>query len=59
VIGGGPDSGLAPSIFHALALNLAAFTLLGTGLVWLRYQLAIKEQELESVYAQAALKEVA
>jgi heme exporter protein C len=59
VLGGGENSGLAPPILHVLLINVAAFTVLGALYVWLRYQLQLKEQALESAHAQMALKGVA
>lgn len=59
VMGGGANSGLDPAMLHVFLFNLAAFTLLGAGFIWLRYKLALQEQALESAHAQAALKGVA
>lgn len=56
VMGGGPDSGLAPPILHVFLTNLALFTVLGILYLVLRYKLQIQEQALESAHAQAALK---
>jgi heme exporter protein C len=56
VIGGGPDSGLAPPILHVFLTNLALFTVLGIIYLVLRYKLAMQEQKLESAHAQAALR---
>jgi len=58
VIGGGPDSGLAPAILQTLLITVAAFTLMGALFIWLRYRLQMAEQALESAHAQAALKGV-
>lgn len=58
VMGGGPDSGLAPPILHVFLTNLALFTVLGIIYLVLRYNLAMQEQALESAHAQAALKGV-
>lgn len=59
VIGGGPDSGLAPPILHVFLTNLALFTVLGIVYLVLRYKLQMQEQTLESAHAQAALRGVA
>ena len=59
VLGGGPDSGLAPPILEALLINVAAFTALGILYLVLRYKLETREQALEDAHAQAALKGVA
>lgn len=59
VMGGGPDSGLAPPILHVFLTNLALFTVLGILYLVLRYKLQMQEQKLESAHAQAALKGVA
>jgi heme exporter protein C len=59
VIGGGEGSGMAPAIWHVFLLSLIAFTLMGAMFVWLRYNLALQQQTLESAHAQAALKGVA
>jgi heme exporter protein C len=56
VIGGGPDSGLAPAIMQTLLINVAAFTLLGLVYIWLSYKLQREEQTLEAAHAQAALR---
>jgi heme exporter protein C len=58
VIGGGPDSGLAPPILHVFLTNLALFTVLGVIYLFLRYRLQTEEQALESAHAQAALRGV-
>ena len=59
VMGGGPDSGLAPPILHVFLTNLALFTVLGLLYLALRYKLQREEQALESAHAQAALRGVA
>jgi heme exporter protein C len=59
VMGGGPDSGLAPPILHVFLTNLALFTVLGLVYLALRYHLQMQEQALESAHAQAALRGVA
>ena len=59
VMGGGPDSGLAPAMLHVFLTNLALFTVLGIIFLWLRYKLQMQEQALESAHAQAALRGVA
>jgi len=58
VIGGGPDSGLAPPILHVFLTNLALFTVLGILYLALRYKLQMQEHALESAHAQAALRGV-
>jgi len=58
VMGGGENSGLAPAMLHVFLINLVAFTVLGILFVWLRYQLQMQEQALESAHAQLALKGV-
>ena len=57
-MGGGENSGLAPAMLHVFLINLVAFTVLGILFVWLRYQLQMQEQALESAHAQLALKGV-
>jgi heme exporter protein C len=56
VLGGGPDSGLDPTILHPLLINVAAFTVLGLLFVYLRYKLQLKEKALEAVHAMASLR---
>jgi heme exporter protein C len=59
VLGGGPDSGLAPAILHTLLLNVAAFTIVGIIYLVMCYKLQMQEQALESAHAQTALRGVA
>ena len=44
VLGGGPESGLDPTIMHPLLINVAAFTVLGLLFVHLRYKLELKRE---------------
>ncbi len=57
VVGGGEGSGLDPVMAHALLWNLAAFTLYGALVVWLRYRLQVAEVTLEQAHAERALQE--
>ena len=57
VVAGGPGSGIDPAMWHALLANWAAFMAFGTLLIWMRYNLARFEQQLDERHAMAALKE--
>jgi heme exporter protein C len=59
VMGGGANSGLDPAMKQVFFLNLALFTVMGIVFLVLRYKLQMREHELESAHAQAALKGVA
>jgi heme exporter protein C len=59
VMGGGQNSGLDPAMAHVFLFNLAAFTVMGIVFLVLRYNLQMREHELEMAHAQAALKGVA
>jgi len=59
VIGGGPNSGLAPSILYTLLTNVAVFTLMGGLFIFLRYKLQRQEQVLEAAHAELSLRGVA
>ena len=59
VIGGGPNSGLAPSMWPPLLWNWLAFSMLAIIVVVARYRLQMMEQEVEDRHAQAALQESA
>jgi heme exporter protein C len=56
VIGGGANSGLAPSMWPPLLWNWLAFSMLAVILVVARYRLQMMEQEVEDRHAQAALQ---
>ena len=56
VIGGGPNSGLAPSMWPPLLWNWLAFSMLAIIVVVARYRLQMMEQEVEARHAQAALQ---
>jgi heme exporter protein C len=55
VIGGGSGSGIHPAMLHALLINFLAFSVFAIVLIWLRYRLAVMEQQVESAYATKAL----
>lgn len=57
VIAGGPGSGIDPAMWHALLANWMAFIAFGSLLIWMRYNLARFEQQLDERHALAALKE--
>jgi heme exporter protein C len=56
VLGGGPESGLDPSILHPLLINVAAFTVLGLLFVGLRYKLQLQERALDLAHAEDSLR---
>jgi hypothetical protein len=53
---GGSGSGLDPAMWTALLWNWAAFSAFAFLLIWLRYNLARFEQQLDERHALAALK---
>lgn len=57
VIGGGEGSGLDPTMANALLWNLAAFTVYGALVVWMRYRLEVAERVLEEAHAERVLGE--
>jgi heme exporter protein C len=59
VIGGGAGSGIHPAMLKALMINFAAWMALAALLVWARYRLEQRRQELEEAYALCAEHEVA
>ncbi len=59
VIGGGENSGLDPTMAHALLWNWLAFSMAAIVLVVLRYKLQHLEQQVEESHADLALKGVA
>jgi heme exporter protein C len=56
VIGGGPNSGLDPSMKVALYSNWLAFMAMAALIVWVRYRLAVKEQRLEEEHRARTLR---
>jgi heme exporter protein C len=56
VMGGGENSGLDPTMWHALLWNWLAFSMLAVVLVVVRYRLQALEQQVEDRHADLALK---
>ena len=55
VFGSGPNSGIDPRMLHAFFINMAAFTMFGILLVWLRFVLERTRQKVEEAHAMKAL----
>lgn len=55
VIGGGPNSGLDPSMKFALYMNWLAFMAMAAIVVWLRYRLAMGEHAVEEEHRAKSL----
>ena len=57
VIGGGENSGLDPTMWHAFLWNLLAFTCVGIIFMTARYRLQKLENQVEAEHARLALEE--
>jgi heme exporter protein C len=55
VMGGGENSGLDPTMWHALLANWIGFLALAALVVWLRYRLERLRQEVEEAHAMRAI----